>query len=147
MLKKRKIAQSLVEYAVVFSVVVAAILIMQAFIKRGYQGSLKDAADKMGEQYSAGNTSIYQNRSLSQEGQTIMHQAGTTAKAQTVLSTLGISGVTTQNITAQDVLSVDSRTGGNMTSETKVQTDSLKREATRLNEYANVTQTDFPAPY
>ncbi len=147
MLKRKNKAQSLIEYAVVFSVVVAAILIMQAFIKRGYQGSLKDSADKMGEQFSAGNTTISQNRSLNGT-QTILHEAGTTGKMGTVLGTLGLaSNVTTHDLTAQEVYSVDTRTGGKTTAETKVKTDAATKEATRWSDYNATEQTNFPAPF
>lgn len=43
--------QSTVEYALVIAVVVAGLLLMQHYVKRGYAGRLKSAADEMGEQY------------------------------------------------------------------------------------------------
>lgn len=45
-------AQSTLEYAVVVACVVAAILAMQIYIKRGTQGRLRQASDEIGEQYS-----------------------------------------------------------------------------------------------
>lgn len=51
-----KKAQSTLEYAVVIAVVVAALIAMQAYIKRGMQGKLKQASDDIGEQYSPGRT-------------------------------------------------------------------------------------------
>lgn len=47
---KRK-GQSTLEYALVIGVVVGALLLMQYFVKRGYSGNLKRAADDIGEQY------------------------------------------------------------------------------------------------
>jgi len=145
MLKRKNKAQSLIEYAVVFSVVVAAILIMQAFIKRGYQGSLKDSADKMGEQFSAGNTTTSQNRTLNGT-QTILHEAGTTAKIEAVLGELGdlpVSNVTTHDLDSQEVYSVDTRTGGTTTAKTSVRTDSAVNEATRWGDYNNTNYDNF----
>jgi uncharacterized protein (UPF0333 family) len=51
-----KKAQSTLEYAVVIAVVVAGLIAMQAYIKRGMQGKLKQASDDIGEQYSPGRT-------------------------------------------------------------------------------------------
>ena len=51
-----KKSQTVLEYAVLFSVVIAALLIMQVFIKRAYQGRLKKEADSVGQQYEMGKT-------------------------------------------------------------------------------------------
>jgi len=45
------------EYSIVLSVVIAALLVMQFYIKRAYQGRLKQEADEVGQQYSPGHTS------------------------------------------------------------------------------------------
>ncbi|MFA5157455.1 MAG: hypothetical protein WC532_08775 [Candidatus Omnitrophota bacterium] len=59
----KKNGQSLMEYAILFSVVAAALLIMQFYVKRAYQGRIKQDADEVGQQYSPGHTasSIYTN--------------------------------------------------------------------------------------
>ena len=44
--------QSTVEYAVLGVVVIAALLAMQVYMKRGVQGKLHDASDQVGEQFS-----------------------------------------------------------------------------------------------
>ena len=49
-------AQSTLEYAMVIACVVGAIIAMQIYVKRSVQGRLRDAADEVGEQYSAANT-------------------------------------------------------------------------------------------
>ncbi|MCP3685697.1 MAG: hypothetical protein GY861_23875 [bacterium] len=55
--KFRKIkGQSTVEYAVLIAIVIAALISIQMYIKRGVQGRLKSAADDIGDQYSTGNT-------------------------------------------------------------------------------------------
>ncbi|MFA5357039.1 MAG: hypothetical protein WC301_06555 [Candidatus Omnitrophota bacterium] len=43
--------QSTLEYALIIAVVVAGLLLMQHYVKRGYSGRLRSAADDMGEQY------------------------------------------------------------------------------------------------
>ncbi|MBM3244956.1 MAG: hypothetical protein FJZ15_04095 [Candidatus Omnitrophica bacterium] len=48
--------QSTLEYAVIIAIVVAALIAMQAYMKRGLQGKLRSASDDIGEQYSPGRT-------------------------------------------------------------------------------------------
>jgi Flp pilus assembly pilin Flp len=48
--------QSMVEYAVLLCIILAALLIMSVYIKRAYQGRLKQEADKLGPQYSPRHT-------------------------------------------------------------------------------------------
>ena len=52
----QKRGQSTLEYAVLATVIIGALLTIQVYIKRGVQGRLKSAADDIGEQYSDGNT-------------------------------------------------------------------------------------------
>ncbi len=47
----RRKGQSTVEYALIIAVVVAGLLAMQYYVKRGYSGRLKSAADDMGDTY------------------------------------------------------------------------------------------------
>lgn len=47
-----KKAQSTLEYAIIITVVVAALLAMQVYMKRGMQGKLRESSDQIGEQYS-----------------------------------------------------------------------------------------------
>ena len=51
-----KKGQSIVEYALLLGVIISALLIMQVFIKRAYQGRIKQGADEVGQQYSPGHT-------------------------------------------------------------------------------------------
>lgn len=53
-----KRGQSTLEYAVLIIIVVAALLSIQVYIKRGVQGRLKSSADDIGDQYSVGNTNV-----------------------------------------------------------------------------------------
>lgn len=59
MLLNRK-AQSTLEYAVIIAVVVAALIAMQAYVKRGLQGKFRQASDDIGEQYSPARTTSNQ---------------------------------------------------------------------------------------
>jgi len=52
----RQRGQSTLEYAVVIAVVLAALLAIQIYVKRGVQGKLRSSTDSIGEQYSAGQT-------------------------------------------------------------------------------------------
>lgn len=50
------------EYTILLSLIIAALIIMQFYIKRTYQGRLKQEADEVGPQYSPGHTtSLIQN--------------------------------------------------------------------------------------
>lgn len=44
----KKIAQSTIEYTVVFSLIVAALFGMQVYLKRGMSGKMKSSADEIG---------------------------------------------------------------------------------------------------
>lgn len=52
----KKRGQSTLEYAVLIIVIIAALISIQAYIKRGVQGRLKSASDDIGDQFSPGNT-------------------------------------------------------------------------------------------
>jgi len=45
-------AQSTLEYALLIGVIVAGLIAMQMYLKRGYQGKLRESTDQIGEQYS-----------------------------------------------------------------------------------------------
>jgi len=51
-----KRGQSTLEYVILIGFVVAALIAMGVYMKRGVQGKLRESADQVGEQYSAGNT-------------------------------------------------------------------------------------------
>lgn len=54
MLNKR--GQSTLEYAVLIVVIIAALIAMQVYLKRGIQGRMRESSDQIGEQYSPGYT-------------------------------------------------------------------------------------------
>ena len=49
--KNRALAQSMLEYAVLIVCVVAALVGMQIYLKRGFSGRLRQASDEIGQQY------------------------------------------------------------------------------------------------
>lgn len=51
-----KHGQSILEYSVLFATVLSALLIMQFYVKRAYEGRLKHEADSLGQQYSPRHT-------------------------------------------------------------------------------------------
>ena len=54
----QKRGQSTLEYAVLMIVIIAALIAIQTYIKRGVQGRLKSATDDIGDQFSPGNTNV-----------------------------------------------------------------------------------------
>lgn len=54
-----KRAQSLLEYVILILIIIAAILTMQNYVKRGLQGRFKSAADDIGDQYSQAESANY----------------------------------------------------------------------------------------
>ena len=52
----RRRGQSTLEYAVIIAVVIAALIAIQTYVKRGVQGKLRSSVDSIGQQYSAGST-------------------------------------------------------------------------------------------
>lgn len=131
--------QSMVEYAILLGVVIAALLIMQVFVKRGFQGGLKEASDKMGDQFSAGATTIYQNRTLGESGQTIKQESGT----NDTMADFVPSGMTVKGTVEKGAYSYSERTGDTQTSETSTKTDAATQEKTRWNEYSNKEYQNF----
>ncbi|MDD4907725.1 MAG: hypothetical protein PHJ00_01525 [Candidatus Omnitrophica bacterium] len=55
-LKLNKRGQSTLEYALLIGIIVAALIAMQVYMKRGVQGKLRDSTDQIGDQYSPGYT-------------------------------------------------------------------------------------------
>jgi len=70
--------QSTLEYVILIGFVVAALIAMGVYMKRGIQGKLRESTDQVGEQYSAGHTkgTYYTQTSMRQTEK--MHKGGTT---------------------------------------------------------------------
>ncbi len=51
--------QSTLEYAVLISIVVGALVAMQIYMKRGLEGKIHESTNQIGEQFEAGKTIVY----------------------------------------------------------------------------------------
>lgn len=74
-LSNRK-GQSTVEIAVLFAVIVGALVAMQIYLKRGAMGKLRETADQIGEQFSPTQTSSSLNTSYSGARHDTTHPTG-----------------------------------------------------------------------
>jgi hypothetical protein len=137
---RRNNGQSIVEYAVLLGVVIAALLIMQMFIKRGYQGGLKESADKFGEQFSAGGTTIHQKRTM-EGNQNITEEVATDNTINQFATAAGMPAAT--GTIAGGAVSLNSRSGATQIATTETATDSAATERARTSEYQNTSVTDF----
>ncbi|MDD5654775.1 MAG: hypothetical protein WC486_04415 [Candidatus Omnitrophota bacterium] len=61
---KSNAAQSTLEYAIIVAVVVAALIAIQVYFKRGVQGHLRGQSVAIGEEYCPGQTVIYQQKDV-----------------------------------------------------------------------------------
>ena len=56
---KKRNGQSVLEYIILIVIVIAALLTLQVYMKRGLQGRLKQATDDIGDQYTTAGASNY----------------------------------------------------------------------------------------
>jgi len=63
-------AQSTLEYAILIGIIAAGLIAMQVYLKRGFQGKVRDNTDQMGEQFEPGETYVYEHRKLDNEAKT-----------------------------------------------------------------------------
>ena len=134
MLTRTNKGQSILEYAILLAVIVAALMIMQSLVKRGYQGGLKDAADKMGEQYSVGKTTINQTRTMI-EDQLIVQESAVNKTVMDKFLPANIDRANVKDLQADSVYSLSTRTGGKATSNVTSTTEGAKNETTRMIDY------------
>ena len=89
MLKVRR-GQSVLEYAILMVIIIAALLTLQTYIKRGIQGRLKSATDDIGDQYTTTKAANYYKKVTTISNTTENSQAGVTStalRADTVTNT------------------------------------------------------------
>ncbi|MDP8259867.1 MAG: hypothetical protein P9L96_02535 [Candidatus Gygaella obscura] len=55
-MKRKNKAQTIIEYAVFVAFLVAAVIAIQVYFKRGVQGRIRQTADEIGSQYDPENT-------------------------------------------------------------------------------------------
>ena len=91
MLRKRKSrGQSTLEYGVLIAVIVAALLAINIYLKRGVQGKLRESTDQIGEQFEAGATEI--SRHSEHTGTTVQTVDAGVTKSDTTADTRTESG-------------------------------------------------------
>jgi len=141
-----KKSQSILEYAILIAIIVAAILIMQTFMKRGVQGRLKDSSEKIsgGESYSASDSTILEDRGMTSNRQ--IDEATSTGDTSSAISGLSgmASGLTVRN-TGDAAYSASAVSGGDTTSKTLAKTSSAANETFAYDDYNKGTSTDFDA--
>lgn len=93
-------AQSVIEYLVLVSVIVAALVAMQVYIKRGMQGRLKVYAEQLteGEVYSPGATNLYGKIVTSQQEQSSMEDS----TSKSAVSMHKVTEITQQTVPFSD---------------------------------------------
>ena len=98
---KRQKAQTTLEYAIIIAVVVAALLAMQTYMKRGIQGKLKSASDEIGEQFSPSNSTykFTTNTSITSNDRTL--PGSYTAGTATTGPSASRGGTSTSNTTQE----------------------------------------------
>lgn len=94
----RKRAQATLEYAVLIGVIIAGLIGMQVYIKRGFQGRLKESADSMGQQFSPGlTTSRHTVNTLTESTETLANEVTTTQIRTQQSNRVGNESVPTSN--------------------------------------------------
>ena len=101
MLKRKLRGQSTLEYVILAGFVVAALIAMGVYMKRGFQGRLRESTDQIGQQYSAANTvsqyttdtSINQNEEQNAGGAAV---TTVTANTQTMRGSETVSDLNTE---------------------------------------------------
>lgn len=100
-------AQSTVEYAVLVACVVAALLGMQIYMKRGIQGKLRQGSDEIGEQYaplstdSSITTNLTSNITITQAQVPLTNETGVIERDANNLIIYGLNTTTNFNETTR----------------------------------------------
>ena len=160
---KIKPAQSILEYAILIAVVIAAVVVMQVYMKRGISGRLKESSDKIsgGEAFSASGTTTLQNSHMS-ANRVISEETGTDDKgaAADALTAVGTPVVADGSFKIQKLgdkaYSAGGSVGGDTSSNSVSRTLDASHEsfkagnvaqdgnATPMDDFAPVGQTTRP---
>ena len=143
---KRK-SQSILEYAILIAVVVAAILIMQTFMKRGVQGRLKDSSEKIGggTSYSASGTTILEDRHMNATSNRVIEESTATGGTDSPIAKMqGMAGMTVHP-TGDKAYSATAVSGGETKSKTLTKTADAANETFKQGDYSSNTVGDFTA--
>jgi hypothetical protein len=128
---KVKQAQSILEYAILIAIVIAAVVVMQVYMKRGISGRLKDSTDRIsgGESFSASNTTTYQHSLTGQRN--IVELTATDDNSSKIAGVIGYAGDKTEiaNITGSGAYSAGTTSSASTTSNSFSRTDSAANES------------------
>ncbi len=102
---RRKIGQSVTEYAVLISLVSMAIFGVSLYIKRGIQGAVKDTADMVGKQRKGGMTIDYRNPNYNFKTGSEINETQNATSNFTELDQGGLTSAKNRNITRDGLLS------------------------------------------
>lgn len=140
------------EVAVLLSVVLAALLMMQGIVKRGFQGNLREASDKMGGQYSASGTTSRFSREMLND-QDIYEEVNTKRSTE---GSVGIDqfipagfGYVPKYVGDQGVYTYTSRFDQRYNTTSEERMDSTALEKYRWQDYQEsaTTYPDFADPF
>ncbi len=96
-----KKGQNTLEYAVVIAVIVAALIAMSSYIKRGVQGKLRDSSNDIGDQFSPQTTSSTSLTSITQ-GHSVETISGGPGSTTNVVTNQAQNKNTSENVGALD---------------------------------------------
>lgn len=134
--------QTILEYSLMVAVTIAALLIVQVFVKRGYQGKLKESSERIGEQFSRSGSSSIQQSHLSGT-QTVTEETATNDTMADFLppgAPRRLAG--DEGVFSGGMYSANARTGGEQVANVTSALDSGGRESYGMDEY-NRPFTDF----
>jgi len=144
MRKEQEKGQSILEYAILLGVVVVALLIMQVFVKRGYEGGLKDSTDKMGGDAFSSSVSTVRNERKLDADQKITEFVATDKDTGTKMGAVGggITGVgKVGDVLTQGLHTVTDRSGS-QTMNTTIKTDAASKEVMKFSVYSTKVYGD-----
>jgi Flp pilus assembly pilin Flp len=142
-LRKHK-GQSILEYAILIAIIIAAILVMQTFMKRGVQGRLKDSSDRIsgGDSFSASESTVLEDRAMT-TNRNIHEETSTTDMVRTAIGTGFLNdAVDTQGI-GNDAYTGSAVTGGTSRSITQTKMSGASNEAYTVGDYGTQNATTF----
>jgi len=145
---KIKQAQSILEYAILIAIVIAAVVVMQVYMKRGISGRLKDSSDKIsgGESFSASNTATWQHSKMDENDKRhIIEVTAIDLNATKVASTLAPDAGAMDITSTSASYSASTSNGGATNSDSATKTDGAANEAFRADQLksSSVSVADF----
>jgi len=84
---RSKQGQSTLEYVILVGFVVAALIAMGIYMKRAFQGRLRESSDQVGQQYSAGLTTSNYSTVSNTSQVDVLNSGATTTTIQTNIQT------------------------------------------------------------